>query len=65
MRRAKELLVASPLTIGEVARRIGFADVHAFSKAFRQIEGMAPSRYRRCGSEAAVRVEGRRAPYPH
>ena len=65
IRRAKELLVASPLSVGEVARRCGFADVHAFSKAFRQVEGMPPSEYRRCGPEAAVRVEGRRAPYAH
>jgi AraC-like DNA-binding protein len=65
IRRAKELLIASPLSIGEVARRTGFADVHAFSKAFRSVEGVPPSDYRRCGPEAAVRVEGRRAPYAH
>lgn len=65
LRRAKELLVASPLSVSEVARRCGFADVHAFSKAFRQVEGMPPSAWRRCAPEAAVRVEGRRAPYAH
>jgi AraC-like DNA-binding protein len=65
LRRAKELLVASPLSVGEVARRVGFADVHAFSKAFRAVEGVPPSEYRRCGPEAAIRVEGRRAPYAH
>lgn len=63
--RAKELLVASPLSIGEVARRTGFHDVHAFSKAFRAIEGVAPSSYRTCAPDAAIRVEGRRAPYAH
>ena len=65
IRRAKELLVASPLSIGEVARRTGFADVHAFSKAFRAVEGVPPSDYRRCGAQAAIRVDGRRAPYAH
>jgi AraC-like DNA-binding protein len=65
IRRAKELMVASPLSIGEIARRTGFADVHAFSKAFRASEGMPPSAYRRCAPHAAVRVEGRQAPYPH
>ena len=65
IRRAKELLVASPLSIGEVARRTGFADVHAFSKAFRSVEGLPPSEYRRCGAQAAIRVEGRHVPYPH
>lgn len=65
IRRAKELLIASPLTIREVARRTGFADVHAFSKAFRSIEGVPPSEFRRCGPEAAIRVDGRRVPYAH
>ncbi len=65
IRRAKELLIASPLSVGEVARRVGFADLHAFSKAFRSYEGMPPSAYRRCGAQAAIRVEGRRAPYAH
>jgi AraC-like DNA-binding protein len=65
IRRAKELLIASPLSIGEVARRTGFADVHAFSKAFRAIEGVAPSSYRSCAPDASIRVEGRRVPYAH
>lgn len=59
IRRAKELLVASPLSIAEVARRTGFADVHAFSKAFRSVEQVPPSAYRRCGPEPAIRVEAR------
>lgn len=65
IRRAKELLIGSPLSIAEVASRTGFADVHAFSKAFRASEGQPPSAYRRCGSQAAIRVDGRRAPYAH
>lgn len=65
IRRAKELLVASPLSVGEVARRLGFADIHAFCKAFRAVEGVPPGEYRRCGPQAAIRVEGRQAPYPH
>lgn len=65
IRRAKELLTASPLSIGEVARRTGFQDVHTFSKAFRAVEGVAPTAYRTCAPEASIRVEGRRAPYAH
>lgn len=65
IRRAKELLIASPLSIGEVARRTGFADVHAFSKAFRAIEGVAPSSFRACAPDASIRVDGRRVPYAH
>jgi AraC-like DNA-binding protein len=65
LNRAKDLMVASSLSLSEIARRCGFADVHAFSKAFRQVEGTSPSDYRRCGAQARVRVEGRRVPYPY
>jgi AraC-like DNA-binding protein len=65
IRRAKELMVGSPLGLAEIARRVGFAEVHAFSKAFRAVEGIPPSAYRRCAPDARIRVEGRRAPYPH
>lgn len=65
LRRAKELLIGSPLSIAEVGKRLGYADVHAFSKAFRALEGVPPSDYRRCGPEATIRVEGRRPPYAY
>ena len=65
LRRAKELMIASSITLADIARRVGFANVHAFSKAFRNHEGMNPSEYRRCGNSPSIRVEGRRVPYPY
>ena len=43
--RAKELLAAGPDTITAVAAAVGFASPSAFSKAFRQATGCAPSTY--------------------
>lgn len=37
------------LSFGEVARRVGFADQSAFSRAFTRRFGHAPSKLRRCG----------------
>lgn len=48
--KAKELLVEhEDLNITEVAELAGFAGIHSFSRAFRQFEGLAPSRYRLFG----------------
>lgn len=45
MDKAKELL-ASPLTIEQVASSVGFNDALYFSKQFRKATGMPPSEYR-------------------
>jgi AraC-like DNA-binding protein len=50
VQRAKELMIGSPLNFSEIAARVGFASVHAFSRAFRASEGITPSEYRRCGA---------------
>jgi len=59
IRKAKELMVGSGLTLSEIAEKTGFATVHSFSRAFKRLEGIPPSQYRSCG-QAAVRVEGRK-----
>ncbi|VGO21966.1 AraC family transcriptional regulator [Pontiella sulfatireligans] len=46
MRRACDDLVYSDLTITEIADRIGFTNVHNFSRAFRKTIGQPPSAYR-------------------
>ena len=61
--RAKQLMVGSDLSLGEIAHRVGFSTVHSFSRAFKDQEGIAPSEYRRCGGEVFTRVEGRRIMY--
>lgn len=46
MRRAAELLEREPLTVREVARRVGYRQPAQFAKAFRRQIGLAPSEYR-------------------
>ncbi len=51
VRRAAELLRTTPLTVGEIADRSGFADSNYFARQFRRIVGQSPRTYRR-GAEA-------------
>ncbi|WP_010581788.1 XylR family transcriptional regulator [Schlesneria paludicola] len=45
--RAKRLLADGILPIAEVARRCGYSTVDYFSAAFKRLEGVSPSAYRR------------------
>nr|WP_239579167.1 AraC family transcriptional regulator [Microlunatus panaciterrae] len=47
MARARELLVTSSRTVGEIAEVVGYADAFYFSRQFRAINGCSPSDYRR------------------
>ncbi|MBA4386410.1 MAG: hypothetical protein C0404_00410 [Verrucomicrobia bacterium] len=62
LRLARELMVNTAMTISEIASHVGFETIHSFSRAFREVEGIAPSEYRRC-AEVRTRVEGRKTPY--
>lgn len=62
IRRAKDLMAGTDMNLTEIARRCGFATVHSLSRAFRKVEGIAPSQYRTYGA-VATRVEGRATPY--
>lgn len=46
MERACELLKKGTLTIGEVARSVGYQDALVFSKAFKKLKGISPKQYR-------------------
>jgi transcriptional regulator GlxA family with amidase domain len=46
MESAKALLAQPGMTVGEVARAVGYVDVASFSTTFRRHVGVAPSRYR-------------------
>jgi len=59
---SKQLMIGSDLNCSEVAYKTGFATVHSFSRAFRAVEGITPTEYRKSGP-AQVRVEGRKTPY--
>lgn len=44
--RAKRLLCATSLGVGEIGGRCGYSSIHAFSAAFRRVVGTAPRRVR-------------------
>jgi AraC-like DNA-binding protein len=51
--KAKQLMLGSTLNASEIAQILGFATVHSFSRAFKDVEGIAPTAYRlRAGPNA-------------
>jgi AraC-like DNA-binding protein len=47
MRRAKKLLSDKDLSVGEVASRLGYAEIASFTRAFQRWTGKSPREYRR------------------
>lgn len=45
--RAKQLLRFSPLTVEDIAARVGIPDPAYFSRVFKKVEGLAPGEYRK------------------
>ncbi|SFJ23151.1 AraC-like ligand binding domain-containing protein [Paenibacillus sp. UNC496MF] len=45
MERAKELLRQGGLSVGEIAQRCGYEDLHYFSRLFKKLEGLPPRAY--------------------
>lgn len=43
--KAKELAIQTNLSIGEIANRVGYADVHTFGKMFKKQTGMSLSQF--------------------
>jgi len=46
IKAARSMLVATNLSVGEIAARTGFNDIYHFSKSFRKYCGCTPSNYR-------------------
>jgi AraC-like DNA-binding protein len=44
--RARELLLTTGLTVGEIARRVGYTDAFYFSRQFRAVNGTSPRDFR-------------------
>ncbi|MDR6879292.1 helix-turn-helix domain-containing protein [Bacillus sp. 3255] len=44
---AKKLLSEQNLTVNEIARRVGYADVSTFLRIFKKFEGMTPGKYQK------------------
>ena len=47
MEKAKKLLLATSLSVAEIAEQSGYGDYRVFTKAFKKAEGSTPSQYRR------------------
>ena len=47
VQRAKKLLAKTGVPLKEIAGQVGYCDEFAMSRAFKQIEGLSPSQYRR------------------
>lgn len=47
LNRAKELLLNSDATVGDVAKRCGFAGQYYFSRFFKEKEGVSPQQFRK------------------
>ena len=47
LQKACDLLLTTPLTIGEVAQRVGYEDRYYFSRLFRKLQGMPPVEFRK------------------
>ena len=58
---AEALLKDGDQTLGEIAERLGFADLSTFSQAFKRWHGVAPSTFR---SQGLPREDGSRTPRP-
>ncbi len=46
MQKAVELLISTALSVGDIARSVGYTDPFTFSRAFKKIVGLAPNEYR-------------------
>jgi AraC-like DNA-binding protein len=46
MRVAQDLLVTTEVTVGAIARRVGYESEEAFSRAFKRAHGQSPSLWR-------------------
>ncbi|RYZ89205.1 MAG: AraC family transcriptional regulator [Proteobacteria bacterium] len=58
MDRSKGLLRAGQKSIKEVARTVGYSDVHHFTRAFTRVVGTSPARYRQEGAAAIPQGHG-------
>ena len=47
IQRAKELLRDDRLSIQEIAEIVGYNDYFYFTKVFKRVEGISPSKYRK------------------
>lgn len=44
--KAKEMIQFSNIPLKQIAEKVGYSDIHSFSRTFRKVEGVPPSYYR-------------------
>lgn len=57
MKRAEHLLLTTAYPVGEIARSVGYSDVHYFSRLFRKHRGCAPTEFRRQSEIVHLRLD--------
>lgn len=55
MDKAAELLLNSPLSVSEIAERVGFSDSRYFSKQFKRWKGQTPQDFRRHHQDSSAK----------
>lgn len=60
--KSKLLMAQGNMNVSQTARKVGFATVHSFTRAFKAEEGITPTQYSKCG-RAATYTSGRKSPY--
>jgi len=54
--KSKDFLRTTDETVGEISRKVGFESASNFIRAFRDLEGMTPLRYRKYGAGAIIQA---------
>lgn len=49
LEKAKQMIQFTDMSVSQIAGSLGFNSIHAFSRAFRKLEGVSPSYYRKNG----------------
>lgn len=57
MARARQLLITSELSVGEVAAEVGYVDPFYFSRQFHSVTGLSPRSYRQRSLEESVPLD--------
>jgi transcriptional regulator GlxA family with amidase domain len=51
LEKAKQMIQFTDLSMSQIAEKLGFNSIHAFSRAFRKLEGVPPTYYRKNSKE--------------
>ncbi|MEK8126610.1 AraC family transcriptional regulator [Paenibacillus filicis] len=57
LQKAQTLLASTDLSVGEVALKAGFPDIHHFSKQFKKWTGVSPSKYKENSRASFLHIE--------